>query len=149
MTGLKIENKRNLPQVWQRGLVRTRVGPRGGVGSTLALCLRVPKGSVLRDSRDINGTQESHAAEAATCGNTAIQMLGRRGGYLSSKRTDSHSCKNSRGFRGSGRTLFNCSSYQRVVDSNRDPKRQGGRILLETIQQRLCRSRYTRWRLTC
>ncbi len=149
MTGLKIENKRNLSQVWRRGSVRTRVRPRGWMGGTLALCLRVPQGCLFRVSRNTKCTQEGHAAEAATCGNTAIQMFGCRGRNVSEQHTDTNSRQSSGCFRGPRRALSNRSSYQGVVDSNRDPQRQGGRILLETIQQCLSHSRYSLWRLAC
>lgn len=149
MTGLKIENKRNLPQVWRRGSVRTRVRPRGGVGDTLALCLRVSQGCLFRVPRDTKCTQESHAAEAATCGNTAIQMFGCRGRNVSEEHTDTSSRQSSGCFRGPRRTLLNRSSYQGIVASNRNPQRQGGRILLEINQQRLSHSRYNPWRLAC
>ena len=149
MTGSKIENKRNLSQVWRRGSVRTRVGSRGGMGDTLALCLWVPQGCLFRVSRDTKCTQEDHAAEAAPCGNTAIQMFGCRGLNISEQHTDTNSRQNSGCFCGPRRALSNRSSYQGVVDSNRNPQRQGGRILLDTIQQRLSHSRYNLWRLAC
>lgn len=149
MTGSKIENKRNLPQVWRRGSVRTRVRPRGRMGDTLALCLWVSQGCLFRVSRNTKCTQEGHAAEAATCGNTAIQMFGCRGRNVSEQHTDTNRRQSSGCFCGPRRTLLNRSSYQRAVDSNRNPQRQGGRILLETIQQRLSHSRYNLWRLAC